>query len=131
MTIRYYRHWVLRRMGRGLCRSDPHLAAMLAIFTRLTAGEAIDSREQAGPPGSPMRRILARLGGAITVAAACLCSCARRALRRAAITWTIVWSRLRRGARPAASAPTTPGNPADPGRFKPWQGGARDEPQGT
>jgi hypothetical protein len=33
-------------MGRGLRRSDPHLAAMLAMFARLTVGEAIKSTEQ-------------------------------------------------------------------------------------
>jgi len=40
------RRWVLWHMERGLRRSDPHLAAMLAIFARLAAGEAIGSIEQ-------------------------------------------------------------------------------------
>jgi hypothetical protein len=40
--------WRLRRMDRWISRSDPHLAAMLAIFARLSAGEAIASIEQAG-----------------------------------------------------------------------------------
>jgi hypothetical protein len=46
MTIPYRQHWLLRRMNRSLRRSDPHLAAMLAIFARLTVGEAIISQEQ-------------------------------------------------------------------------------------
>jgi hypothetical protein len=37
---------MLRRMDRRLCRSDRHLAAMLAIFTRLYASEPIVSAEQ-------------------------------------------------------------------------------------
>ena len=43
MMIPGRRRWVLWQMGCGLRRSDPHLAAMLAIFARLTAGEAIGS----------------------------------------------------------------------------------------
>jgi hypothetical protein len=46
VTIPGRRRWVLWRLERGLRRSDPHLAAMLAIFARLTVGEAIASREQ-------------------------------------------------------------------------------------
>lgn len=48
VSVSYTRHWRLRRMDRWMSRSDPHLAAMLAIFARLTAGEAIASIEQAG-----------------------------------------------------------------------------------
>ena len=46
--VSYTQHWRLRRMERWMRRSDPHLAAMLAIFARLTAGEVIASIEQAG-----------------------------------------------------------------------------------
>jgi hypothetical protein len=66
MTIPGCRRWVLWRIERGLRRSDPHLAAMLAIFTRLTVGETIKSTEQR----SAARRVLA------VVAA-----CAHRAMR--------------------------------------------------
>ena len=48
MGVSYVQHWRLRRMDRCMTRSDPHLAAMLAIFVRLTAGEPIASIEQAG-----------------------------------------------------------------------------------
>lgn len=47
MSVSYTQHWRLRRMDRWMSQSDPHLAAMLAIFARLTAGEAIASIEQA------------------------------------------------------------------------------------
>jgi hypothetical protein len=43
----------LRRIERGLCRSDPHLAAMLVIFAQLYATEAIVSTEQAGHRPAP------------------------------------------------------------------------------
>jgi hypothetical protein len=66
VTIPGCRRWVLWRMERGLRRSDPHLAAMLAIFARLTVGEAITSAEQR----SAARRVLAAVA-----------ACAHRAMR--------------------------------------------------
>ena len=48
MRVRYIQRWRLRRMDRWMARSDPHLAAMLTIFARLSAGEPIASIEQAG-----------------------------------------------------------------------------------
>jgi hypothetical protein len=48
MSVSYAQHWRLRRIDHRTSRSDPHLAAMLAIFTRLSAGEPIASIEQAG-----------------------------------------------------------------------------------
>ena len=48
MRVRYVQQWRLRRINRRMSRSDPHLAAMLAIFARLAAGEPIASIEQAG-----------------------------------------------------------------------------------
>jgi hypothetical protein len=47
MRVPCRQRWVLWRLSRDLRRSDPHLAAILAIFGRLNAGEAIDSNEQA------------------------------------------------------------------------------------
>jgi hypothetical protein len=45
VSVSYTQHWRLRRIDRWMRRSDPHLAAMLTIFARLTAGEAIASSE--------------------------------------------------------------------------------------
>jgi hypothetical protein len=84
MRFPYRRQWLLRRMNRALCRSDPHLAAMLAIFARLTAGEAITSQEQSTSPGARARRGLAWIGRAAVHLAAALIACAGRILRRAA-----------------------------------------------
>jgi hypothetical protein len=46
MKISCRQHRALRHMNRSLRRSDPHLAAMLAMFARLYAGEAMVSTEQ-------------------------------------------------------------------------------------
>lgn len=48
VSVSCTKHWRLRRIDRWMSRSDPHLAAMLAIFARLTADEPIASIEQAG-----------------------------------------------------------------------------------
>ena len=37
----------LHRIESGLLRSDAHLAAMLAVFSRLSAGQRMPGREQA------------------------------------------------------------------------------------
>ena len=84
MQFPYRRQWPLRRMSRDLRRSDPHLAAMLAIFARLTAGEAITSEEQSTSPGARAWRGLAWLGWATVHVVAALIACAGRILRRAA-----------------------------------------------
>ena len=48
MSVRCVQQWRLRRINHRMSRSDPHLAAMLTIFARLSAGEPIASIEQAG-----------------------------------------------------------------------------------
>jgi hypothetical protein len=99
MRIPYRQHWLLRRAARGLCRSDPHLAAMLAIFARLYVSEAIISAEQLGP--HPFRRGLAWLPGAASAVAAC----ARRVFRRVASACAAVRGHPGRNAQKAATAP--------------------------
>lgn len=81
MRIPYRQHWLLRRMDRRLRRSDPHMAAMLAIFARLSAGEPMTSREQAHSD-SRLRRGLAWLAGAMVGIAICLADCASWMSRR-------------------------------------------------
>lgn len=63
MRVSYYQRWLLWRMSRRVCRSDPHLAAMLTIFARLYAAETISSVEQAPRFGTLSG--LAWLGGVI------------------------------------------------------------------
>jgi hypothetical protein len=46
MTLPYRQERLLRRTDRALSASDPHLAAMLSIFTRITLAERLPAREQ-------------------------------------------------------------------------------------
>jgi hypothetical protein len=78
MSVGYAQHWRLRRLDRWISHSDPHLAAMLAIFTRLTAGEAIASIEQAGFRHSRAWRTLALMCEAVWLLVACVCRACRR-----------------------------------------------------
>ena len=46
MALPYHEQRCLRRIRRSVARSDPHLSAMLIIFTRLCAGEKMPRRER-------------------------------------------------------------------------------------
>ena len=89
MQFPYRRQWVLRRIGGDLRRSDPHLAAMLAIFARLTAGEVITSEEQSTSSGACAWRGLIWLGWATAHVAAALIACAGRMLRLGTVARTV------------------------------------------
>lgn len=84
MRMPYRQQRLLRLMDRKLCRSDPRLTAMFAMFARLNAGEAITSREQAHLD-THVWRGLAWLGDAIACIAFGLADCICWAFRRAAI----------------------------------------------
>jgi hypothetical protein len=101
MSFPFRQRWLLRHMTRSLCKSDPHLAAMLAIFARLNAGETVASKEQAASPGVRAWRGLARLCRAITRAAAALLACAGWVFRRAAGAGDAVRLRFSRAVRAA------------------------------
>lgn len=71
-------------------RSDPHLAAMFAIFARLSAGEAINSREQSGIFRARMRRAgvwsrnaIARFAAGMIMCASWVSRCVGRAFAAA------------------------------------------------
>ena len=49
MTLPYRQERLLRRTDRALSESDPHLATMLSIFTRITATERLPAWEQLRP----------------------------------------------------------------------------------
>ena len=80
--------WRLRRMDRWISQSDPHLAAMLAIFARLTADEAIASIEQARFRRTRLWGNLVRMGQALWL----LITYARRAIGWTAKAVTRPWS---------------------------------------
>jgi hypothetical protein len=122
MRMPYRHHWLLWGMNRSLSRSDPHMAAMLAIFARLNAGEPLASREQARQD-TRLGRGLACLGAAVAgIACAvagiaiCLAEGARRVLRRVAIACAVARWRLSGGARAALSASSDSRPPTYPGR---------------
>jgi hypothetical protein len=46
MQLPYHQQRLLRRIGRTLRRSDPQLAAMLAMFAQLHAGDVLEGPEQ-------------------------------------------------------------------------------------
>lgn len=113
MSAGYAQRWRLRRMERWICRSDPHLAAMLAIFARLTAGEAIASVEQYGFRSARAWRNLARMREAAWL----LLSYARRACRWIAAAVARSWTareRSRSGPGAPVSGPDRAPGPLPP-----------------
>jgi hypothetical protein len=98
MSLPYRQQWQLRQIDRALRRSDPHLAAMLAIFTRLAAGEKFLAAERLR---GPAWRLLARLLGGVLVFGAWAVRGMGRAARRmvAAAGW-LLRVPLLRSARP-------------------------------
>jgi hypothetical protein len=88
MSVRYTQHWRLRRMDRWMSRSDPHLAAMLTIFARLTAGEAIASIEQAGFRDTRAWGNLVRMREALLLLISHACRALRRTAKAIARPWT-------------------------------------------
>jgi hypothetical protein len=66
MRLSFRDSWRLRAIERGLRRSEPHLAGMMAIFARLNAGEVISSREQARRLENGVEAALAVLAGAVS-----------------------------------------------------------------
>jgi len=110
MRIPYRRHWLLLRMDRRLRRSDPHLAAMLAMFARLYAAETITSREQAARPGARIRHRLASLVRMMICGMAGLIAGAVRAFRRGVHASTMMCHRFSRVIR-AALATSPPASP--------------------
>lgn len=69
MRVPYRESWRLRGIERELRRTEPHLAAMLAVFARLNAGEAMLSTERIRRPGIWVRLVPALLMGVITALA--------------------------------------------------------------
>lgn len=111
MRLPFRHSWQLRRIERRLCRSEPHLAAMLVIFARLSAGEAATGLEYLPGPMSRVRLVLTVLAGAVTAAAAA----AAWALRKAGSLCARTLRLGRRGRAPLSAAPTARGA-TGPGR---------------
>ena len=71
MSLSHHHQRQLYRIESGLLRADPQLAAMLGIFGKLSAGQAMPAWEQV-----PTRRDRVRQAAALTVQAAALAAAA-------------------------------------------------------
>jgi Protein of unknown function (DUF3040) len=89
MQIPYSQQRLLRRIERRLRRSDPRLAAMLAIFAQLYASEVLASPEQRA-----RARWIAWLRGAVARLAVVLSACAGTLFRAARAAGRITRGRL-------------------------------------
>jgi hypothetical protein len=74
MRLSLRESWRLRAIERELCRSQPDLAGMLAVFASIHAGEAVGLHDQAGRPDDGVVVERGQAGG--------LCAGARRRLGR-------------------------------------------------
>jgi hypothetical protein len=92
---------LLREIDKAVCRCDPRLASMLAIFARLAAGEPMPDREQLQTPES---RVLAAAATIATLISRAAGTCARQ-LRLIITAGTAAAASLaRRGASPRSPA---------------------------
>jgi hypothetical protein len=112
---------LLREIDQAVTRSDPRLASMVAIFTRLAAGEQMPGREQLRTPASRMPVAAAIITALINRAVG---ACARQIrltiTAGAAVATSLVRNSLlaRRGGSPAAGTRST-ARPDQPGLPQP------------
>ena len=85
MSLSHHHQRQLYRIETGLLRADPQLAAMLGIFGKLSAGQAMPSWEQV-----PARRDRIRQAAALTVQAVTLAAAAIGLLLSAILALLIV-----------------------------------------
>ena len=100
MSLNHHQQRQLYRIEAGLLRADPELAAMLGIFGKLAAGQAMPSWEQV-----PTRRDRVRHAAALTVQAVTLAAAAIGLLLSAILALLIVVAGPRHRHRPPAPAP--------------------------
>ena len=100
MSLSHHQQRQLHRIEAGLLRADPQLAAMLGIFGKLTAGQAMPAREQA-----PARRDRVRQAAALTVQAITLAAAAIGLLLSAILALLIAAAGPRHRHRPPAPGP--------------------------
>jgi Protein of unknown function (DUF3040) len=88
MSLNHRQLHRLHRIESGLLRSDPHLAAMLAVFAGLAAGEHLPAWEQLATRPGRIRQAAALIVKAVTLlaTAVALLLDAVRGLVRAVVT---------------------------------------------
>ena len=72
MSLSHHQQHQLYRIEAGLLRADPELAAMLAIFGKLSAGQAMPSWEQVPARRDRIRQAATLTAEAITFLAAAI-----------------------------------------------------------
>jgi hypothetical protein len=102
MSLSHYQEHQLHRIETGLLRSDPQLTAMLGIFGKLSAGEAMPAWDQV-----PTRQQSIRRAAALTVTAATVAADAIGLLLRAVLTLVIAAGPRRRHRRPTPAPERT------------------------
>ena len=70
MSLNHHQRHQLHRIECGLLRSDPHLAAMLAVFGRLSADQHMPIWEQLPARPDRVRQAAASIAKAVAVLAA-------------------------------------------------------------
>ena len=100
MSLSHHQQRQLHRIETGLLRADPQLAAMLAIFGKISAGQAMPSWEQV-----PARRDRVRQAAALAVQAVTLAAAAIGLLLSAILALVIAVAGPRRGHRLPAPGP--------------------------
>ena len=100
MSLNHHQQRQLHRIETGLLRADPQLAAMLGIFGKLSAGQAMPFWEQV-----PARRDRIRQAAALSVQATIVVADAIVLLFRAILALLIVVAGTRRGHRLPAPGP--------------------------
>ena len=100
MSLSHHQQRQLYRIEAGLLGADPPLAAMLGIFGKLSAGQAMPAWEQV-----PARRDRVRQAAALTVQAVTLAAAAIGLLLSAILALVIVVAGARHGHRLPAPGP--------------------------
>ena len=96
MSLKHHHQRQLHRIETGLLQADPQLAAMLGIFGKLSASQAMPSWEQV-----PTRRDRIRQAAALTVQAIALAAAAIGLLLSAILALVIAVAGPRHRRRPA------------------------------
>lgn len=129
MSLSCRQQRLLGRTGDAICRSDPRLASMLALFARLAAGEEMPGREQLRAPAlSRLRASVLMAAAAAATLVTCAAAACARAIRSAIAAGAALASRVAGSRRPTGpvAAPGSPtagtrsgGPPGHPGLSQP------------
>ena len=103
MSLSHHQQRQLHRIESGLLQADPQLAAMLGLFGKLTAGQAMPAWEQV-----PARRDRVRQAAALTVQAVTLAAAAIGLLLSAILALLIVLGTRHRQRLPAPGGTRRP-----------------------